>query len=147
MKIICIGRNYTKHAKEMDADIPTAPMFFMKPDIALLRPGRPFFIPDFSDDVHFEVELVYKICKLGKHISVKHAERYYDEIGLGIDFTARDVQSELKSKGHPWEKAKAFDGSAVISRHFFPKSHFDDLKNIKFFKQHVQQYKLVIIGI
>ena len=82
--------------------------------------------------MHFEVELVYRICKLGRHISVKHAGRYYDEIGLGIDFTARDVQSELKSKGHPWEKAKAFDGSAVISRHFFPKSYFSDLNNIKF---------------
>jgi acylpyruvate hydrolase len=132
MKIICIGRNYIDHAKELNNPVPSEPIFFLKPDSSILPSRTAFYIPDFSDDVHFEVELVYKICKLGKHISVKHAERYYDEIGLGIDFTARDVQSELKSKGHPWEKAKAFDGSAVISRHFFPKSYFDDLKNIKF---------------
>ncbi|MEJ6777756.1 MAG: fumarylacetoacetate hydrolase family protein [Crocinitomicaceae bacterium] len=129
MKIICIGRNYTKHAKEMDADIPTAPMFFMKPDIALLRPGRPFFYPEFSRDIHFECELVVKIDRVGKNIAEKFAHKYYSEIGLGIDFTARDLQRKCKEKGHPWEIAKSFEGSAPISKEFIPKKelNLDDL--------------------
>jgi len=129
MKIICIGRNYTKHAKEMDADIPTAPMFFMKPDIALLRPGTPFFYPEFSRDIHFECELVVKIDRVGKNIAEKFAHKYYSEIGLGIDFTARDLQRKCKEKGHPWEIAKSFEGSAPISKEFIPKKelNLDDL--------------------
>ena len=132
MKIICIGRNYVDHAKELNNKVPSEPLFFLKPDSSILPNRTAFYIPDFSENVHFEVELVYKISKLGKHISEKHAGRYYDEIGLGIDFTARDVQSKLKEKGHPWEKAKAFDGSAVVSRKFFPKDSFSDLNKIDF---------------
>lgn len=129
MKIICIGRNYLKHAKEMNADIPTAPVFFMKPDIALLRPGNAFFYPKFSIDVHFECELVVKIDRVGKNITEKFAHKYYSEIGLGIDFTARDLQKICKKKGHPWEIAKSFEGSAPISKEFIPKKelNLDDL--------------------
>jgi len=130
MKIICIGRNYAKHIEELANERPTNPVVFMKPDSAILPKRNPFFIPPFSNDVHYEVEILVKINKVGKHIQEKFAHKYYDEIGLGIDFTARDVQSKCKEKGLPWEKAKAFDGSAVIGE-FYPKSEFD-LKEIKF---------------
>ena len=120
MKIICIGRNYAKHIEELKNEKPAEPVYFMKPDSALLLKNRPFYIPNFSENVHFEVELVVKIYKIGKNISKKFAPRYYKEIGLGIDFTARDVQDQLKAKGLPWEKAKAFDHSAVLSKTFIP---------------------------
>jgi len=116
MKIICIGRNYVKHAQELNHDVPTEPVFFMKPDSALLLDNKPFFLPDFSKDLHHEIELVIKISRLGKNIEAKFAHRYYDEIGLGIDFTARDIQRHLIEKGLPWEKAKAFDSSAVLGK-------------------------------
>jgi 2-keto-4-pentenoate hydratase/2-oxohepta-3-ene-1,7-dioic acid hydratase in catechol pathway len=130
MKIICIGRNYSDHAKEMNAEIPEEPMFFMKPDTALFR-DKDFYIPEFTQDLHHEVELVVKISKLGKHISLQNAPNYYEEIGLGIDFTARDVQKICKEKGWPWEKAKSFDNSAVISSKFISK-HQLNLENIEF---------------
>jgi 2-keto-4-pentenoate hydratase/2-oxohepta-3-ene-1,7-dioic acid hydratase in catechol pathway len=114
MKLICIGRNYTDHIKELENEKPTDPVIFLKPDTAILLKKQPFFIPDFSDDVHYEVEVLVKINKVGKYIDRKFAHKYYDEIGLGIDFTARDLQTQLKDKGLPWEKAKAFDGAAVI---------------------------------
>ena len=114
MKLICIGRNDVEHIKELENEKPTDPVIFLKPDTAILLKNQPFFIPDFSDDVHYEVEILVKINKVGKHIDKKFAYKYYNEIGLGIDFTARDVQSQLKAKGLPWEKAKAFDSSAVI---------------------------------
>lgn len=120
MKIICIGRNYAEHAKELGNAVPTEPVFFCKPDSAILPKGNPFFIPDWTSDVHYEVELVLRIDRLGKHISKEFATRYYGAVGLGIDFTARDVQEELKKKGLPWEKAKGFDGSAVVSPDFIP---------------------------
>ena len=125
MKIICIGRNFADHAKEMNAETPTKPMFFMKPDIALLRPGTPFFYPSFSNDIHYECELVVKIDRVGKCIAEKFAHKYYSEIGLGIDFTARDLQQECKEKGHPWEIAKSFEGSAAISAKFIDKTLVD----------------------
>lgn len=115
MKIFCIGRNYVAHAKELNNDVPSSPMVFMKPSTALLQDNKPFYYPSFSNDIHYEVELVLKIKKHGKHIEKQFAHLYYDQIGLGIDFTARDIQSELKKKGHPWEIAKSFDSSAVIS--------------------------------
>jgi len=118
MKIICIGRNYLDHASELGNSLPSEPMFFLKPDSSLLHKRHAFYIPDWTNEVHYEVELVVKIKKLGKAIQKKYASRYYDEVGLGIDFTARDVQSKLKAKGHPWEKAKSFDGSAVVSEKF-----------------------------
>ena len=130
MKIICIGRNYAKHIKELDNEKPAEPVIFLKPDSAVLLKKHPFVIPAFSEDVHYEVEILIKICKSGKHIDKKFAPKYYKEIGLGIDFTARDLQSKLKDKGLPWEKAKAFDGSAVISE-FFPKENYD-LENLNF---------------
>ncbi len=126
MKIIAIGRNYAEHAKELNNPVPTLPVIFMKPDTALLKDNKPFYHPDFSQDVHHEIELVLKVCKEGKNISEKFAADYYDEIGLGIDFTARDIQSRHKEKGLPWELAKAFDNSAPISQ-FFPKTQFADL--------------------
>lgn len=132
MKIICIGKNYPEHIREMESKIPNEPIFFLKPDTALLRNNEPFYIPDWSNDLHHEVELVLRICKLGKNIEKKFAHRYYDAISLGIDFTARDVQTELKQKGLPWEKAKAFDYSAAISAKFFPVSNFSDFQNIRF---------------
>lgn len=119
MKIICIGRNYTKHIEELHNEKPEHPVIFLKPDSSVLLKSHPFVIPPFSDDVHYEVEVIVKINRLGKHISQKFARKYYNEVGLGIDFTARDLQSELKKKGLPWEKAKAFDGSAVVGK-FFP---------------------------
>ena len=132
MKIICIGRNYAKHAKELGNTVPTEPVYFMKPDSALLPKKQPFFYPNFTKDLHYEVELVIKICKLGKNISKKFASTYYNEIGLGIDFTARDIQLECKAKGLPWEKAKAFDYSAPLSREFIQKSEIKNLDDIAF---------------
>ena len=114
MKIICIGRNYLAHVKELDNALPTEPMFFMKPDTALLPAGEPFPYPDFSKEIHYETELVLRVCKTGKAIDEKSASEYYDAITVGIDFTARDLQSQCKAKGHPWEIAKAFDYSAPI---------------------------------
>lgn len=131
MKIICIGRNYASHIKELDNEKPTDPVVFLKPDTAILLKKQPFFIPEFSTDVHHEVEILIKINKIGKHIQQKFAHTYYDEIGLGIDFTARDLQQSLKQQGLPWEKAKSFDGAAVIGD-FLPKNHFKDLNNINF---------------
>lgn len=130
MKILCVGRNYSDHAKELGNAVPENPVIFSKPDTALLRNGEAFYIPDFSNDVHHEVELVIKISKMGKKISEKFARNYFDEIGLGIDFTARDKQTELKGKGLPWELAKAFDGSAPIGA--FIKTSELDLGNIDF---------------
>jgi 2-keto-4-pentenoate hydratase/2-oxohepta-3-ene-1,7-dioic acid hydratase in catechol pathway len=130
LKIICIGRNYAKHIEELANERPENPVVFLKPDSAILPKKNPFFIPPFSNDIHYEVEVLVKINKVGKHISEKFAHKYYDEIGLGIDFTARDVQQECKMKGLPWEKAKAFDGSAVVGE-FYPKEQFD-LANLKF---------------
>ncbi|PWK77773.1 2-keto-4-pentenoate hydratase/2-oxohepta-3-ene-1,7-dioic acid hydratase in catechol pathway [Mucilaginibacter oryzae] len=126
MKIIAIGRNYAEHAKELNNPVPTAPVIFMKPETALLKDNKPFYHPEFSEDVHHEIELVLKISKEGKHISEKFASGYYEEIGLGIDFTARDIQSRHKEKGLPWELAKAFDGSAPISN-FVPKLKFESV--------------------
>ena len=131
MKLICIGRNYTKHIEELENEKPADPVVFLKPDTAILLKKQPFFLPDFSEDVHHEVEILVKINKVGKHIDKKFAKNYYDEIGLGIDFTARDLQSKLKEKGLPWEKAKAFDGSAVIGK-WMPKSKFENVDNINF---------------
>ena len=131
MKIICIGRNYAEHIAELQHERPTDPVIFMKPDSAILPAHNPFYIPDFSNDLHYEVELVVKINRLGKHIAPRFAHKYYDEIGLGIDFTARDLQNQLKDKGLPWEKAKAFDGSAVIGD-FLPKTDFPDMNAIEF---------------
>lgn len=132
MKIICIGRNYTEHIAELKNERPQEPVIFLKPDSAILLKKMPFFIPPFSEDVHYEVELLVRINKIGKHIQQKFAHKYYDEIGLGIDFTARDLQQKLKEKGLPWEKAKAFDGSAVIGEKWINKSHFQDLNDISF---------------
>jgi len=130
MKIICIGRNYADHAKEMNSELPSEPIFFFKPDLAILR-GNKLYIPDFTKEMHYEVELVVKINRVGKHIDEKFAHKYYNEIGLGIDFTARDIQQECKAKGLPWEKAKAFENSAVLSKEFLKKEDLD-LNNIEF---------------
>ena len=130
MKIICIGRNYAKHIEELQNERPVDPVIFMKPDSAILLKNNPFIIPPFSDDIHYEVELVVRINRIGKFIDRKFAHKYYDEIGLGIDFTARDLQSRLKEKGLPWEKAKAFDGSAVVGN-FVDKSELN-LESIGF---------------
>ena len=131
MKIICIGRNYAEHAKELKNEIPTEPVWFLKPDTALLKDGEPFYYPEFTKDLHHEIEVVIKINKVGKHIDEKFAHKYYDEIGLGIDFTARDAQNVCKEKGMPWEKAKAFDGSAPIGK-FIKKETLSDLTDINF---------------
>jgi len=131
MKLICIGRNYTKHIEELANERPAEPVVFMKPDTSILLKRQPFFIPDFSNDIHHEVEILVKVNKVGKHIDKKFAHKYYDEIGLGIDFTARDLQSKLKEKGLPWEKAKAFDGAAVIGK-WLPKTEFEDVDDIDF---------------
>ncbi len=120
MKIFCIGRNYAKHAEELGNSVPTKPLVFMKPPTAALRDNKPFYYPEFSEDLHYEVEVVLKICKNGKHIQPAFADAYFQEIGLGIDFTARDVQARCKEKGHPWEIAKGFDHSAVVGK-FLPK--------------------------
>ena len=130
MKIICIGRNYAKHIEELANERPENPVVFLKPDSSILPRKNPFFIPPFSNDVHYEVEVLVKINKVGKHIATRFAHKYFDEIGLGIDFTARDIQQKCKEKGLPWEKAKAFDGSAVIGD-FYNKSNFD-LENLSF---------------
>lgn len=132
MKIICIGRNYVAHIRELSNEIPDEPVFFMKPDSSLLRNNDPFYIPDWTNDVHYEIELVLRVSRLGKAIEKKFAHRYYNQIGLGVDFTARDVQNQLKAKGLPWEKAKAFDRAAVLGNSFIPKDSFPDLKNIEF---------------
>jgi acylpyruvate hydrolase len=131
MKIIAIGRNYAAHAKELNNAVPTKPIIFLKPETAVLKDNKPFYIPDFSSDIHYELEVVLKICKEGKHIDEKFAANYYNEIGLGIDFTARDIQNEHKEKGLPWELAKAFDNSAAVSN-FLPKTDFVDLYDLKF---------------
>ncbi len=131
MKIICIGRNYTEHIKELNNEKPLEPVIFIKPDSAVLPKQQDFYIPDFAQEVHYEVEVLIKIKKVGKHIAEKFAPPYYDEVGIGIDFTARDLQQELKSKGLPWEKAKGFDGAAVIGK-WLPKDKFPDLDNINF---------------
>ena len=131
MKIICVGKNYLKHIQELDRQRPTEPVFFLKPDSSIIIRNRPFFLPDFSEEIHHEVELLFRICKVGKCIQPKFAHTYYDAIGLGIDFTARDLQRKCVAEGNPWEIAKAFDGSAVISK-FVEKEHFGDLKNLDF---------------
>jgi len=135
MKIICVGRNYAEHAAELNNEKPTEPVIFLKPDTALLKNNQPFYYPGFSNEIHFECEVVVRICREGKHIEQKFAHKYYDQIGLGVDFTARDLQNNLKSKGLPWELSKSFDNSAVIS-HFVAKEEFTDLNqlNFKFFQ-------------
>jgi len=131
MKILAIGRNYVDHAKELNNAVPTKPVIFSKPDSALLKDNKPFYYPDFTNDLHYEVEIVVKINKLGKNIDVKFANRYYDKIAIGIDFTARDLQNELKQKGLPWDLAKGFDSSAPISE-FINISEIKDLSNLNF---------------
>jgi len=132
MKIICVGRNYTEHIEELKNEKPEDPLLFQKPDTSILLKKQPFFIPDFSSEVHYEVEVLVKIKKIGKHIQEKFAYKYYDEIGLGIDFTARDLQQKLKEKGLPWEKAKAFDGAAVISNKWLDKSELPNVDDLNF---------------
>lgn len=131
MKIICIGHNYIKHIKELNNEIPQEPVFFMKPDSSLLLSNKDFYLPGFSNEIHHEVELIVKISRLGKSIESRFANRYYEEIGLGIDFTARDLQRQLSAKGLPWEKSKGFDSSAVLGK-FIPKEELGDLGNIDF---------------
>ncbi|MET1057052.1 MAG: fumarylacetoacetate hydrolase family protein [Pedobacter sp.] len=131
MKVIAIGRNYAAHAKELNNPLPSSPVIFLKPDTAVLKDNKPFYLPDFSSDIHYELEVVLKVCKEGKHIAEKFASSYFDEVGLGIDFTARDIQNIHKEKGLPWELAKAFDNSAAIS-HFIPKDKIEDLNNLQF---------------
>lgn len=132
MKIICVGRNYTEHIAELENEKPEDPVLFLKPDTSILLKNQPFFIPAFSNDVHYEVELLVKINRVGKHIQKKFAHKYYNEIGLGIDFTARDLQKKLKEKGLPWEKSKAFDGAAVIGEKWVKKNEFKDVNEIDF---------------
>src|SRR5690606_8783805 len=131
MKIICVGRNYTEHIAELQNEKPDAPVIFMKPDTALLKNGLDFYLPEFSSEIHHEVELVVKISKVGKHIAQKFAHTYYEQLTLGIDFTARDVQRDLKEKGLPWEKAKAFDNSAFVGS-WISKETYGDLNDIHF---------------
>jgi 2-keto-4-pentenoate hydratase/2-oxohepta-3-ene-1,7-dioic acid hydratase in catechol pathway len=131
MKILCIGRNYVEHIAELKNEMPEEPVIFSKLDTAILKDNAPFYIPSFTQDVHHEVEILLKICKDGKHIAPEFAHKYYDQIGLGIDFTARDLQTKLKTKGLPWELAKAFDGSAVVSN-FYEKEHFGDINHLDF---------------
>ncbi|ALL08022.1 2-hydroxyhepta-2,4-diene-1,7-dioate isomerase [Pedobacter sp. PACM 27299] len=131
MKIIAIGRNYAAHAKELNNPIPGTPVIFLKPDTAALRENKPFYIPEFSSDIHYELEVVLKICREGKHIAEKFAGNYFEEVGLGIDFTARDIQTRHKEKGLPWELAKAFDHSAAVSA-FVPKGQLSDLHQLPF---------------
>ncbi len=132
MKIICIGRNYVDHAKELNNPLPGKPVFFLKPDTSLLRNNQPFYHPDFSDEVHYEVEIILRINRVGKNIEPEFADRYFSDLGLGIDFTARDLQRDAKEKGLPWELAKAFDNSAVLGT-FKQKRKFDDVENIRFY--------------
>jgi 2-keto-4-pentenoate hydratase/2-oxohepta-3-ene-1,7-dioic acid hydratase in catechol pathway len=131
MKIICVGRNYAAHAAELNNEVPSEPVIFMKPDTAMLKDNKPFFIPEFSSNIHYEAELVFKIGRQGKHIDAKFADKYITEITVGIDFTARDVQDELKKKGLPWERAKAFDNSAALGK-FKPTDSLKDGENIRF---------------
>lgn len=131
MKIICIGRNYVEHIRELHHEIPETPVFFLKPDTALLIRNRPFYHPDFSREIHYETELVLRISKVGKNIGRQFAHTYYEEIGIGLDLTARDLQNQAKAKGLPWALAKGFDFSAPVGK-FYPKSNFPDLKNLKF---------------
>jgi len=131
MKIICIGRNYRKHIEELNNERPISPVIFIKPDSSVILKNQPFFIPDYSKDVHYEAEVILKICKLGKSIDKKFAHKYYNKISLGIDFTARDIQNELKIKGLPWEKSKAFDGSALIGE-WIDKNELNDINNLNF---------------
>lgn len=131
MKIICIGKNYALHVEELKGEIPEEPVVFMKPDSALLLKNKPFYLPDFSNEIHHEVEVVVRINKLGKNICEKFAHRYYNEVGVGIDFTARDLQNKLRAKGLPWEKCKAFDGSAVLGQ-FVSKEKYSDLQKLNF---------------
>ncbi len=131
MKVIAVGRNYIDHAKELHNPVPDTPVIFLKPDTAILKDNKDFYYPDFSKDIHYEVEVVLRICNEGKHVSQKFAHRYYDAIGLGMDFTARDIQNQHKEKGLPWELAKAFDHSAVISP-LIPKEEFEDVQNLSF---------------
>jgi acylpyruvate hydrolase len=131
MKVICIGRNYVDHVKELHSPLPSAPVFFLKPDTSILTRNRPFFYPSFSSEIHYEVELVLKICKVGKNIQPKFASSYYDSIGIGIDFTARDIQDECKKKGLPWLVSKGFDDAAPLGK-FLPKTSFANLRNIDF---------------
>jgi len=131
MKIICIGRNYRKHIEELNNEKPTSPVIFIKPDSSIILKNQPFFIPDFTNDVHYETEVILKICKLGKSIDKKFAHKYYNKISLGIDFTARDIQNELKINGLPWEKSKAFDGSALIGD-WIDKNEFKDVNDLNF---------------
>jgi 2-keto-4-pentenoate hydratase/2-oxohepta-3-ene-1,7-dioic acid hydratase in catechol pathway len=131
MKIICIGRNYAEHAKELNNPLPNVPVFFLKPDTCLIQKNQPFFYPDFSNDIHYETEIVVRINKLGKHIQKKFAHTYYSEIGIGIDFTARDLQQKCKENGLPWEISKAFDNAAPISK-FLNIENFKDVQNINF---------------
>lgn len=138
MKIICIGLNYKSHIQELKCETPEKPLFFLKPETSMILRNRPFFLPDFSNDIHYEVELLIKINKVGKFIQKRFAHTYYDEIGLGIDFTARDIQQEAMAKGLPWELSKVFDGSAIIGN-FLPKSQFADLQNINFHLQKNEQ--------
>ncbi|HKK10176.1 MAG TPA: fumarylacetoacetate hydrolase family protein [Bacteroidales bacterium] len=132
MKIICIGRNYVLHAKELGNEVPFSPVYFLKPDTSLLLKNRPFYYPEFSEEIHYETELVVRINKVGKNIEEKFAHTYYNEFSLGVDFTARDIQREAKVKGLPWEKAKAFDHSAVLAE-WVPKEEFENLKDINFY--------------
>jgi acylpyruvate hydrolase len=132
MRIFAIGRNYAEHIKELNNERPEQPVIFTKPDTAILRNNAPFYYPDFSKDIHYEVELVLRICKEGKNIEEKFAHKYYDAIGVGIDFTARDLQQKAKEKGLPWDIAKGFNGSAPISDTFIPVNEFGDVKNINF---------------
>ena len=131
MKIIAIGRNYAEHARELNNPVPTIPVIFMKPETAILKDNKPFYHPEFSSDIHHEIELVLKVSKEGKHIAEKFASNYFEEIALGVDFTARDIQQKHKEKGLPWELAKAFDNSAPVSK-FLPKEKFKDLSNLNF---------------
>jgi acylpyruvate hydrolase len=131
MKIICIGRNYVAHARELNNEVPDTPVFFMKPDSALVTANRPFFYPEFSNDVHYELEVVIRINRLGRSIEEKYAHRYYNEVALGVDFTARDLQAEQKKKGLPWEIAKGFDYSAPISE-FYPLDNYGDIHKLGF---------------
>jgi 2-keto-4-pentenoate hydratase/2-oxohepta-3-ene-1,7-dioic acid hydratase in catechol pathway len=131
MKIICVGRNYAEHAKELNNEVPTEPVLFMKPKNALLQNNHPFYYPDFTDNLHYECELVLRVCKNGKHIQEKFADKYYNEISVGIDFTARDLQDKQKTKGLPWEIAKSFDNSAVVGK-FIPLTPETDKKDINF---------------
>src|ERR1035437_5101295 len=131
MKIFAIGMNYVEHIKELNNPVPVEPVFFMKPDTAIIKNNKPFFYPDFSENLHYETELVLSINRVGKNISEKFAHRYYTEIGIGIDFTARDIQKKCREGGLPWEVAKGFDGSAPLGK-LLPKEHFADVHNINF---------------